>query len=224
MTPDVSPDAAAVFAQTFGCGDDLAQVLVTKGRTRSWPARATIVESFAANSAVFLLINGHAQALAVSIDGRLVLVESFGKGAVFGETSLIGETLADHEIIAVDQVDASQFAAPAFVSLMENYNCVALTMSRVLTARLQATSRQMVEIATLSAPGRIHAELLRQARAAPGLSITPAPILSEFALTVRTTRETVSRTISLLEKRGIIRRDKSALTVVAPHRLEELIY
>jgi CRP/FNR family transcriptional regulator, cyclic AMP receptor protein len=48
--------------------------------------------------------------------------------------------------------------------------------------------------------------------------------LSTFALHVQSTRETVSRTISALEKRGIIKRDGDALTVVAPHRLEELIF
>ena len=49
-------------------------------------------------------------------------------------------------------------------------------------------------------------------------------MLSEFALQVQSTRETVSRAINALEKRGIIRRDEQGLTVVAPHRLEELIY
>jgi CRP/FNR family transcriptional regulator, cyclic AMP receptor protein len=82
----------------------------------------------------------------------------------------------------------------------------------------------MVEGATLSAPGRIHAELLRQARAGEAMTIRRMPILSTFALHVQTSRETVSRTISALEKRGIIKRDADTLTVVAPHRLEELIF
>ena len=38
-----------------------------------------------------------------------------------------------------------------------------------------------------------------------------------------TTRETVSRTISVLEQRGIIRRDGKTLFIVAPQRLEEMI-
>jgi len=56
------------------------------------------------------------------------------------------------------------------------------------------------------------------------MTIAPAPVLSQLALQVQSTRETVSRAISALEKRGIIRRDPQGLTVVAPHRLEELIY
>jgi len=107
---------------------------------------------------------------------------------------------------------------------MSSYNCVALAVSRRLVARLGQITRRMVEGATLSANGRIHAELLRQARASDSMTISPAPILSAFALLVQSTRETVSRAISNLEKRGIIQRDEHTLRVVAPHRLEELIF
>jgi DNA-binding MarR family transcriptional regulator len=50
------------------------------------------------------------------------------------------------------------------------------------------------------------------------------PVFAEMALALQTTRETVSRTINGLEKRGIVKRADNALAIVAPHRLEELIY
>lgn len=198
--------------------------MFTKAQLKSYRPQTAILASGQASKTIFLLIKGHVQAFALSIDGRQILVESFAKGSVFGESSLVGEDLTAHEAVAIDAVWASLFATHVFIALMENYSCIALTMSRILTARLQATSRQMIEIATLSAPGRVHAELLRQARQGKAMTITPAPVLAEFAVTVRSTRETVSRTISLLEKRGIIRRDKNGLTIIAPHRIEELIY
>ena len=57
----------------------------------------------------------------------------------------------------------------------------------------------------------------------PDLAIRPAPVLAELAVRVSTTRETASRAVNALERRGIIRRDADALVVVAPQRLEELI-
>ena len=71
--------------------------------------------------------------------------------------------------------------------------------------------------------GRVHAELLRLARLADGRVIRPAPVLAKLAVRVQSTRETVSRTINALERRGIIRRERDALVIVAPHRLEEMI-
>ena len=71
--------------------------------------------------------------------------------------------------------------------------------------------------------GRVYAEIFRLARALPGLAIRPAPVISELAVRVSTTRETASRAVSILERRGFIRRDPGSLTVVAPQWLEELI-
>ena len=50
------------------------------------------------------------------------------------------------------------------------------------------------------------------------------PVLAELAQRVQSTRETVSRTVSQLERRGILRRGDGGLAVIAPHRLDELIY
>jgi DNA-binding GntR family transcriptional regulator len=81
----------------------------------------------------------------------------------------------------------------------------------------------MAERTTLSAAGRVHAELLRLARLGDGHSVRPVPVLAALAVRVHSTRETVSRAINALERRGIVRRDADALVIVAPHRLEELI-
>jgi DNA-binding GntR family transcriptional regulator len=82
----------------------------------------------------------------------------------------------------------------------------------------------MVESALLSATGRIAAELLRQARAQPDRTIRPMPVWAELAVQVQSTRETVSRAVSGWEKRGLVKRVEGGLQVVAPHRLEELVY
>jgi DNA-binding IclR family transcriptional regulator len=78
----------------------------------------------------------------------------------------------------------------------------------------------MFERSALTARGRVCAELLRLALEAKDHTIRPAPVIAELALRAATTRETASRTVNGLERRGIIRRDADALVVIAPHRLE----
>ena len=216
--------APAIIAQTFACDRALAEVVAAKARYHDYPPRTTIVEAGSAMRQVYLMIAGRARMLAFAIDGRLVVIQNFGAGDIFGEGGLIDEHATTDEVSSVDSVTTGAFPTPTFIALMTNYSCIALAMSRVLVARLTTTTRRMVEGATLSAIGRIHAELLRQARASTGMTIKPAPVLSDFALTVQSTRETVSRAINALQKRGIIARTEEALTVIAPHRLEELIY
>ncbi len=222
---DTLPDTALeIVSATFGCDAPLAAVVVQQARYRSWPHRATIIAEGDDLDAILLLISGRARMLAYGVDGRVVLVQDFAVGDLMGEGSLIDESPSEGEIVAVEPVGAGSFVTSAFVALMSTHACIAMAVSRLLVARLGMATRRLVEGATLSAVGRVHAELLREARAGGAMTITPAPILAELARTVQTTRETVSRTISVLEKRGIVRRTAEALTVVAPHRLQELIY
>ena len=222
---DVLPDSAInTIALAFGCDAALAAAVARQARYRRWPHRATLVAEGEVFDALLLIVAGRARMVAYGVDGRFVVVQDFGVGDLVGEGALIDEGVADGEIVAAEAVGAGSFATPVFVALMSTHACISLAISRLLVARLGATTRRLVEGATLSAVGRIHAELLREARGATGMAITPPPVLAELARAVQTTRESVSRAMSALEKRGIIRRTSEALTLVAPHRLEELIY
>lgn len=222
MTANAGIKAKAIVAQAFNCADEVAEIIAAKATHRSFLPRTTILHAGDPSSHIFLVIDGHAQAIAISPDGRAVLVQDFHRGDMFGEGVILASGQQEEDVMAVDAVDASQFRADVFIGLMETYSSVALAVSRLVVARLYRTTRRLVEGATLSANGRIFAEVLRQAREGNG-TINPLPKLSEFAMQVQSTRETVSRAINLLEKKGIIARSGSMLTVIAPHRLEELI-
>jgi CRP/FNR family transcriptional regulator, cyclic AMP receptor protein len=221
VTPDHS---LPVIAATFGCNLGLATIIDGRAQYRTYQARDTIIGAGDPLRHAFLIIDGRAKEIALSLDGRMVLVQEFEKGDLFGEGAIVGDQTASEDVIAVDLTEIGLFTASNLIGLIENYSAVALSVSKLLTRRLAQTRRRVVEGATLSAAGRVHAELLRQGRAAPGNRISPVPNLTEFAQRVQSTRETVSRTISMLEKRGIILRDAKGLTIVAPHRLEELIF
>lgn len=221
---DAPHPAEAVIAEAFGCDTELAGVIHRKAEYRRYRPRAAILRSGDRSDSVYLLVEGHAQAIALSFDGRMVLVQEYRPGDIFGEAAISGPITAFEDIAAVTESEAGLFRSAAFVGLIECYPSVALAVSTLLTRRLGQANRRMVEGATLSAAGRIHAELLRQAKRTPDHTIRPLPVFSTFALTVQSTRETVSRTINQLERRGIVRREEGGLVVVAPHRLEELIY
>jgi CRP-like cAMP-binding protein len=173
--------------------------------------------------ATFLLVEGRAQALACGLEGRLVLLHEYQPGDVFGIVVAGEAAAADADVVAAEDVRTAVFAAADFVALIETHGCVALLVSRALLRQLRAASMRVTERTTLSAAGRVHAELLRLARLSDGRTIRPAPVLAVLAVRVHSTRETVSRSINALLRRGILRRDGDALVIVAPHRLEELV-
>lgn len=217
-------EQVARLAAVLDCAEDVSRAILDHARQRDYAPRAVLVSCGETCKDVFILLAGHARANALSVDGRAAVVEEYGAGDIVGEAALLDRFESRHEVVAIDKVCAAVLLAHAMIALMTNHAGLALAMSRRMIARVVEQNRRLAESSTLSAAGRVHAEVLRLARAGEGMSIRPSPVLSQLALHVQSTRETVSRAISALEKRGIIRRDEEALTVVAEHRLEELIY
>lgn len=207
----------------FVCGEDLARAIARKSSDRRYQAKAVIIKQGDDPAAAFLVLAGRAQALAYGMEGQLVLLHEFLPGDFFGTLATSVVSPDDADVIAVEAVRAALFVAVDFVSLAEAHGCIAIVLSQSLLRQLRSASLRMRERTTLSAVGRVHAELLRLARLGDGRTIHPAPILSALAVRVQSTRETVSRAINALERRGIIRREAEALIIVAPHRLEELV-
>jgi len=212
-----------VLCGVFGCSIDLAGQILVRGRCRDYQAKVTMVRSGDRISTLYVIVACRAQAIAYSLDGQAVLLHEYASGDFFGVVSPPYSATHDMDVVTVEQVCAFLLEGGALALLAEQHACIGLALLRVMVERLQRTAARMYEHVALSAVGRVHAELLREARQSADFAIRPAPILSDLALRVSTTRETASRAVNALERRGIIRRDADALIVVAPHRLEELI-
>jgi len=207
----------------FDCSVDLAGRIFLRGRIRDYDVRATLVRSGDRISTLYVVIAGRAHAIVYSIEGQQVLLHEYRPDDFFGVATPPYSAIHDADVVAVEQVSAFLLDGGVLALLAEQHSCIGLALLKVMVERLQRTAARMFEHVALSAVGRVHAELLRQARQTADLAIRPAPVLSDLALRVSTTRETASRAVNALERRGIIRRDGEALKVVAPHRLEELI-
>lgn len=220
---ELESEARRVVRRTFGCSEELAEAIISQARVKSLP-RGQQLWPIEGRDETTLLTVGRAQEVAYGRDGGMLVLHMLGPGEFFG--NLMGESEGElsAEVEAVVESAGAMFATSTVVRLMETNHSVAMAISRQLAARIAAMRRRMVESALLSATGRISAELLRLARDAADRTIRPMPVLSDLAVTVQSTRETVSRTISQLEKRGILQRVEGGLRVMAPHRLEELVY
>jgi CRP/FNR family transcriptional regulator, cyclic AMP receptor protein len=228
MDSPATQDRLKLIMSAFKCGADVAHAIDARANYVNHPAQATIFINGDDNEHACMLMAGRAQAVSYSATGQIILLYTYAPGDVFGEGAALGTggvSGAGSQVITTSKSEIGHFSNAVFVALIEQYSAVALAVTRLLTQRLGQTTQRMIESATLSTPGRINAELLRQARlSADGKTIKPAPILSEFALLVQSTRESVSRTINQLEKRGIIQRSPEGLVIIAPHRLEDEVF
>jgi CRP/FNR family cyclic AMP-dependent transcriptional regulator len=209
--------------RVFVCSPDVAAQIMTRGRLHAYAGQAVIVRQGDSLTLSYLLVVGRARALLYAADGQVVLLHEYRSGDLFGAVGESGSAVQDTDVVAVEASQAIAIQAAHLAMLAQRHGCIGLALSRLLILRLRQINARMFERAALSSVGRVYSELLRQARHGPGHRIAPAPVVSDLALLASTTRETASRAVNALERRGIIRREANALVVVAPHRLEELI-
>ena len=215
-------DLLKAIRDALGCSPEVAGALAARATERRYPARAMILRCGDDASHAWLVVAGRAHALVYGLDGQLVLIHEYRPGDLFG--ALAVETWpVEADVVAADPTSAACVPAGDFVMLVDRHGSLGLLLARSLLGQLRATSARMVDRTTLSAPGRVHAELLRLARLGDGKAIRPAPVHAALAVRVQSTRETVSRAVSALERRGIVRREDDALIIVAVQRLEELV-
>lgn len=212
-----------LLCRVFDCSPDLAGQILLRGRLRDFEGRATIVRRGDPISTLYVVVTGRAHEIVYSLDGQMVLLHEYRSGDIFGVVIPPYSAPHDADVVAVEAVSSFLLEGSVLALLAEQHGRIGLALLKVMVDRLQQTASRMYELSALSAVGRVHKELLRQASENEDLTIRPSPILSDLALRVATTRETASRAVSALKRRGIIRRDADSLVVVAPHRLEELI-
>lgn len=180
-----------------------------------------IVSRQSRDNTVFILTEGMARALIYSEDGHEIWLGDFEPGDMLGEMAALQGLSRSADITAVTDTRMMSLSAAAFMKMMDDHSAFGLAVSRILARRIRTTTQRMYEMSALSAQARIYAQLKRLSRPIDPADptrrqIKPAPILTEFAKWVNSTRETVSRTISQLEKRGKVERQPDALIVIAP--------
>jgi len=209
---------------SFGSIDqDWVTALKAYGRVRDILANDPILLQGDVSEHVGIIISGHASARINSERGDETWVDQFNPDDFFGHISLLTQAPIDFEIIAESDVKALLVPVRKFENLLTSEKVLSITLAQDLAARLNIMMNRLVEAVTLSSPGRVCAELLRLSHPVgiepDKLIIRPTPVFVKLALRINSTRETVSRTVSQLQKSGVLSREPGALLIHKPDAL-----
>lgn len=174
-----------------------------------------------------LIISGKANAISYSVNGDETWIGEYTIGQFIGLVPLLGNGVSDFEIRAASKLQVLIISHDYMLSLMDEDPAICQAVANDLAKRLDASFADIIDIHTLSVRGRICAELIR--RAIPiGIDpdqqiIRPSPVFVELARKLNSTRETVSRTVSELQNKGIVSREPGALIIKDPKKLRETV-
>src|SRR4051812_49664548 len=140
---------------------------------RNYEAGKRIISRNADDRDVYLLVSGRVRITTYSQGGRQVTFRDIAAGDVFGEVAALDEKPRSADVIALDGALLASMSPPVFRRLLAEEPLVGARLMTRLAALVRSLSDRVIDLSTLGVQNRIHAEILRLARAA-GVARNPA--------------------------------------------------
>ncbi len=210
-----------------GLAAERLDALARECKWRNYAADQRVISRDADDRDVYLIISGGVRVTTYSAAGRQVTFRDFGKGEHFGEVAAIDGMPRSADVVALENSLLASLTRASFGRLIREEPAIAERLLRDLAALVRRLSERVIDLSTLGVHQRLHAEVLRVARAA-GVQgnrarIDPAPKHADLASQVSTYREQVTRELSALAKAGILGKDGRALVVLDVARLQKMV-
>jgi CRP-like cAMP-binding protein len=177
---------------------------------RDFPDGAVIVSQEERGDSLFVLVRGKVKVVLYGDSGREIILEIFkAPGDFFGEMSLLDNEPRSATVIADEASRLLVLSRRDFQSHIEAHPRTALRVLTELSRRLRRADAVIGNLALLDVYGRL-AGKLRELAASEGEEVEDGVVLrhrptqAEIAATIGTSRETVSRALSDLARRGYV--------------------
>ncbi len=177
---------------------------------RRYPEGAVVLGQEEAGDALFVLAQGRVKVVLYGESGREIILSMFhAPGDFFGEMSLLDDEPRSATVLAVEPSTLLVLSRDAFRRHLAAQPRTALAVLAELSRRLRRADEVIGNLALLDVYGRV-ARTLRQMAESDGeavdggIVIRERPTQSEMAGMIGTSRETVSRVLSELARRGHI--------------------
>lgn len=175
---------------------------------------------------VYFVMQGSVRVLVRTANGEQTqILGDFATGDLVGEMSAIDNAPRSARVEALVRTRLCAVPATAFLDLALTSQSLGLRLMRLLTARIRAQNRRLLEYTALPTRLRLAAELLRLSRVRPDgtRAVSPPPTQDELAARIGARRETVSRELSMLTRAGLVRRSRAAFVLDEPDALRARI-
>ena len=210
---------SAELAACFGCDSGTADALSAIFTARVFQHHDPIAHQGDVAAQLFLVLDGATSVEIFGVEGQQAQLARHGPGEIFGAYPV--PSLHRANITAIGKTYLLLASTAELARLAHGNAAVASGVASLLARQLDLVLDRMAARIGLSATGRFYRALLLLADA--NGRIHPAPVIAALAVSVHTSRETASRALATLLRRGIIERVSDGLRIVSRRMLEELV-
>jgi len=199
--------------------------LLEISRTRRSPKNSLLFSQGEAAGGFFLIVTGRVKIFKVSAEGKEQILHIFGPGEIVGEVPVFSGR--DYPASAVTLMESELLYIPreGFLRLAADQPQILLNMLATLSRRLRTFTVQIERLTLMEVASRLAEVLLEIAgRAGPGqqdvadLKVTKGQLANQIG----TTPETLSRSLQKMSRKGMIRVNRSRVSILNREALQEL--
>jgi CRP-like cAMP-binding protein len=194
--------------------------------TRSHPANRVILLENDWGGSVYFILEGWAKIRTHNLDGKEVTLNIIGRGELFGEMAALDEQPRSTDVITLTKTKISSIPAQDFVDLVHTEPLAGVRLAQLMAKRLRQINRRL-RLRESDSLSRVADTILflAEGQGKKGTQGTEIPNLPhrELSSISGLARETVTRVLTKLEKKGLIRRDNDLLYIPDLSALEGII-
>lgn len=194
--------------------------------TRAHPANQVILLENDWGGSVYFILEGWVKIRTYNLDGKEVTLNILGKGEIFGEMAALDEVPRSTDAITLAPTTIGSIPSQDFLTLINGEPQAGINLAQLMGRRLRQVNRRLrlresdslsrvADILLFLAEGQ--GKTSDQGTEIPNLPHRELSSLSGLA------RETVTRVLTKLEKKGLIEREKDVLRIPDEHALERTI-
>ncbi len=187
------------------------------GVMRDYKKDMTILSKSYAGTGLYVITKGKVKVIENETDGREIILELLGEHDYFGEMSLIDNKNPSADVIAMEDTELFFLSREEFLNLLKENPNIGIALLEEMTRRLRMTDTKIKSLSISNAEGRIASAILQIAESTgiihQGSVQVILPYQHDIANLAGTSRETVSRVLHALEKKGLIEFDGSKIRI-----------
>ena len=189
------------------------------------PGGTLFFEGQSAHS-VYVLCHGHAKLMTSSREGKTLLVRITKPGDVLGLSAAISGTPYEITAQALDPVQVKSFQRQDFLRFLERHIEGSMHATRMMNREYRNALSDATRLALSSSiPGRVARLFLEMAtgQEANGQRFTMSLTHEDLATMLGTTRESVTRALNEMKRKGMIAIKGTSITLLRKDALEVLV-
>jgi CRP/FNR family transcriptional regulator, cyclic AMP receptor protein len=194
--------------------------------TRTHPPNQVILLENDWGGSVYFIFNGWVKIRTYNIDGKEVTLNIIGRGELFGEMAALDEVPRSTDVITLTSTTIGSMPSQDFRQLIYNEPMAGVKLAQLMARRLRQVNRRL-RLREADSLSRVADTLLFLAEGQGkkgnlGMEIPNLPH-RELSSLSGLARETVTRVLTRLEKKGLIVKEDDKIIVPDLNALEKTI-